>query len=481
MDSQLNTEARTQLRQFLRTHFTLEELKDLAFEIGFSFESDINAGALSRTLIEDGERKQSLACLIKKMIEHRPTVDISHLVRLLAKLSPCNSRAKVQLISRTDKQLPAELLAKIAEWAGTPTSDVELIGAVPGSIYLLTSLSEAKAKSLLKFWTNKVGENQYKVTSTKNFETLTPLAQIIWRVLVVYSPFSKLALLEIGLSWKEITEIVKRGQAVTADIHPEIPQPALFNYYGGLILLRVKNWESAILNFGRSLEVMPHFAEAHLRRGIAYYHAGQYGAALADFNEAFKDELTLVEAYNYRGALYANAGENTKALADFNQALQLDPNSSISYTNRGSVFYHLRQYKAALTDFNRAISFDPLNKRAYVCRGFTWAKLRRNVQALSDFHRAIDLDPHDAQTYAHRGIIHERLGSNRQARLDFQAALRLDPNNKQARRIMQELNAAEDESSSRYPNIIGGFVDADVFVEGTEQAIEVSFDIEAEQ
>jgi tetratricopeptide (TPR) repeat protein len=453
MDSPLNSEDRARLRLFLRKRFEEEELKDLAFDLEIPLRADIKVAAIPREIIEHCERHESLSCLIKEVILRRRTVDTSELGEMLAKLPPCKKRAKVQVIVHgADKEL-LDMIAKLKELAGTRADEIDVIGAAPGSIHLLISLPEAGAESLLKFRRGRALGSQYIVESVKNFEALTYLAQITWRVLVVYSPFSGLGLWEAGLSWRDAADLVIRGRAAAADTQPDIPQPALFNYYGGLLLLRVKNWESAVHNFSRSLEIMPRFAEAHLRRGIAYYHLGQLAAALADYDAAIKYVPGLAEAYNYRGALHAKAGEYNKALADFDQALRLSPGSSISYTNRGSVFYLLRQYRVALADFNRAVSLDPSNKRAYVCRGFTLTKLRRYGEALSDFNRSIELDPDDAQLYVHRGIIYERIGRNEDARLEFEAALRLDPDNERARRIMQELNAAADKASSRYADI----------------------------
>lgn len=454
MSSKFDTEDRTTFREFLRTRFSVEDLKDLAFDLGIPYEPGINKQALSRELVEYCERKDTLGCLIARVISLRPNVDTSDLGKMLGKLPPCEKQVKVQVISSgNSKELPPEILRALADWANTTPENVVLIGAAPGSIRLLISLSEEKARVVFAHRHKRSVENKYEVESIKNFAALPQLTQLTWRVLIGYFPFSSLELLETDLSWRDISGLIKRGQAAVANAFTLIPKQALLYYYGGIILLSLKSWDSAVFNFNQASKIKPDFAEAYLRRGIAYFNLRQYESALADFETAIKYDPGLVDAYNYRGALYAKQRKYNKALVEFARAIHLNPASAISYTNHGSALYHLGKYRDALTDFNKAISLDPSDKRAYVGRGFILAKLSRNREALEDFNRAIELDPYDAKDYVHRGIIYERLGHVDEALRDFQHALQLDPKNAKASSMVQEMNAV-DESAYSYFGIV---------------------------
>jgi tetratricopeptide (TPR) repeat protein len=57
-------------------------------------------------------------------------------------------------------------------------------------------------------------------------------------------------------------------------------------------------------------------ARAYLRRGEAYYKMGDYGHAIADFDQAIGLEPGDAEAFVYRGAVYREKGDHARALAD---------------------------------------------------------------------------------------------------------------------------------------------------------------------
>ena len=88
MSSKLDTGDRAKLREFLCSHYNLEELKDLAFDLDTSQESNVNRQALSREMIRYCERTETLSCLIEKIISLRPNVDTSEFGKMLSKLPP---------------------------------------------------------------------------------------------------------------------------------------------------------------------------------------------------------------------------------------------------------------------------------------------------------------------------------------------------------------------------------------------------------
>ncbi len=81
-------------------------------------------------------------------------------------------------------------------------------------------------------------------------------------------------------------------------------------------------------------------ANAYNNRALAYNRVGDYQSALADLNRAIEILPILVNAFYNRGATYANLGIYNLALADFNKELQLNPLS-----------IHTARYKLALLAF----------------------------------------------------------------------------------------------------------------------------------
>jgi len=66
-------------------------------------------------------------------------------------------------------------------------------------------------------------------------------------------------------------------------------------------------------------------AKAYVNRGAAYRKKGNYDRAIADFNKAIELDPGCAEAYHNRGVAYRRKGEHKRAIADLNKAMKLTP------------------------------------------------------------------------------------------------------------------------------------------------------------
>jgi tetratricopeptide (TPR) repeat protein len=263
MVKQLTAEERASLHRFSQAHFNLDELKDLAFELGVEYESlpHNTTGELSRELISYFERKDNLSCLLQHIVSLRES---DELVGLLARLPPCAPRSKVQIITRgTHKELPEDLLARLAEWAGTSGEEVELINGVPGSTHLLFSLPDETLFSL----TSQPSDLWKSIVS---FDALDELSQVAWRTVCVYLPLSTDELLDSEIRWDEIIGLIEIAKRSLQEARTNPPGRAAYHYYAGLLLLRMERWVDAIRSFSETAALAPTFSLAYLNRGFAH-------------------------------------------------------------------------------------------------------------------------------------------------------------------------------------------------------------------
>lgn len=92
------------------------------------------------------------------------------------------------------------------------------------------------------------------------------------------------------------------------------------------------DYDLALDNYNRSLELNPDLSSVYTNRGLVYYDMGNYDHALEDYNQAIekiKYEPYLAIAYSNRGNVYHEKEEYDRAIADYNQALKLDPNFAL--------------------------------------------------------------------------------------------------------------------------------------------------------
>ena len=67
---------------------------------------------------------------------------------------------------------------------------------------------------------------------------------------------------------------------------------------------------------------------------LAYSDLGQYERAIQDYNKAIQLNPNYAEAYNNRGWAYYCLKQYGKALKDFEKALELNPNFTLAKNNR---------------------------------------------------------------------------------------------------------------------------------------------------
>jgi len=90
-------------------------------------------------------------------------------------------------------------------------------------------------------------------------------------------------------------------------------------------------------------------------QGLEHYGRGEYDTAIQEYSKAVNVDPKQISAYVNRGITYFVKGEHEKAIADFTQAIALDPNYVIAFYNRGLVYKTTGQEVEAISDFENVI------------------------------------------------------------------------------------------------------------------------------
>ncbi len=153
------------------------------------------------------------------------------------------------------------------------------------------------------------------------------------------------------------------------------------------------DFDGAIADFGRAIELDPAYALAYLNRGNARSFNGDPDGAIIDFDHAVALDPGNAEAFYNRGITRASLGDYEGAVADYGSAIERDPNHVSAYINRGIMKGAGGDYIGAITDFDCAIDLDPNNATAYSNRGTARSHIDDHEGAMADYNRAIELDP----------------------------------------------------------------------------------------
>ena len=94
----------------------------------------------------------------------------------------------------------------------------------------------------------------------------------------------------------------------------------------------------------------------YLNQGVEKYEAKNYQGAIDDFTKAV--ELRSRDAFSYRNR--GNAKHKLKdyqgAIADFNTSIVINPEDLYAFNERGRVKYDINDMKGACADFKKAVS-----------------------------------------------------------------------------------------------------------------------------
>jgi len=130
---------------------------------------------------------------------------------------------------------------------------------------------------------------------------------------------------------------------------------AIIHYNRGIEYANKRDYDLAIADYSKAINLNPAYASAYNNRGNVYKNKLQYDRAISDYDKAIKLEPKHVFAHNGRGNAYKAKGQYDRAIADYNKALKLIPKSASPYGNRGLIFEELEQRDKAIADFRKAV------------------------------------------------------------------------------------------------------------------------------
>jgi tetratricopeptide (TPR) repeat protein len=118
-------------------------------------------------------------------------------------------------------------------------------------------------------------------------------------------------------------------------------------------------------------------ATIYYHRGAAHWRKSDYDRAIADENKAIEIDPNYANAYMRRGgASYGGKGDLDRAIADESKAIEIDPENVRAYNNRGVHRQGKGDVAGAIADASRAIVINPEFAGAYLARGDAYAQRR---------------------------------------------------------------------------------------------------------
>lgn len=153
--------------------------------------------------------------------------------------------------------------------------------------------------------------------------------------------------------------------------------------------IELNQWEYAVEEYGRVLEMDAKNLAALYFRAYANVHLCRYDMAKYDYETFLSIQPKHFEAQLGLAMVKRNMGRKTDALDELNRLVQLFPDSVYAYVARASYEAELQQYEVALFDWDEVICRQPLNADYVASKVQLLLQLKRYDEAWKELEQAM--------------------------------------------------------------------------------------------
>ena len=197
-----------------------------------------------------------------------------------------------------------------------------------------------------------------------------------------------------------------------------------------------RQFEEAVIEYGRAIKARPNWGKAHFKRGQAYLEKGDAAKALKDHLRAADLDAADGVAQIQAGTLLLLAGQFDAARRYAERATSNSAESAAAHTLLGNALAGLQQSASAIGEIEQAIELDPAFAPAWTALGSAQLRSGDRQQALDAFNRAVALAPASLEARLSLAHYHWATGSASDAERVLREALALQPENPTVHRAL---------------------------------------------
>lgn len=167
------------------------------------------------------------------------------------------------------------------------------------------------------------------------------------------------------------------------------------------------HYATAIQLFNRLMAFEPETAEHYVNRGLVRTRNQQWDKAMADYDRAIELDDTLDKAYSNRANLYARRQNWAEAINDYDEAIDLNPLNIRARLNQAITFREMGDHNEALICLDIALFFQPDSAVLYAERGRIYHVQGDWNCAIADYQTALSLTEVDQTQYSDLKVTHK--------------------------------------------------------------------------
>ncbi|TKJ23026.1 MAG: hypothetical protein CEE43_04735 [Promethearchaeota archaeon Loki_b32] len=189
----------------------------------------------------------------------------------------------------------------------------------------------------------------------------------------------------------KVTEMMESPDVKNKDLIKTSYKRELINR--AKIEIENKEYDKAIKNCRRALDLDDIFVEAYYHIGLAFNYKRKYDSAIENFQKAVNFDKKHVNSWNSLGLAFEAKEEYDNALKNLNKSIEIEPNFSDGWFNIGNVYKLKEEYDMAIENYTKATEVDPEFAKAWFFMGCAYFDKKDYNSAIQYIENAIKIDP----------------------------------------------------------------------------------------
>lgn len=252
----------------------------------------------------------------------------------------------------------------------------------------------------------------------------------------------RLKLLEVLLTLGRLDE----SQTIGESIVKENRQFAPVHYWLGRVASAKKQEAASIEEYRKACQLWPSYGTAHYALALACQRSGAAAEArqhMAAYQKYKADgdpqpEDPLLEsvrsldnsalAHLMKGVDLENAGQLNEAIAEHEQAVKQDPKLAQAHANLIALYGRVGRAESAEREYRATVEINPNLPQSHYDYGVFLVNQQRFREAELAFRKALESSPKYAEAHSNLGAMLEREGKTEEAVQHYRAAIENKPN-----------------------------------------------------
>ena len=165
------------------------------------------------------------------------------------------------------------------------------------------------------------------------------------------------------------------------------PNSVWVHEISGEVMESMKNYDGALLEYKKAVEVAPQQAGTHYHLGNAYWSLNMWDAATEQFRaELANDPSNCMAQWKIGNIILEEHGDSAGALAEIQKALDACPDLMSARVDRARALIKLERHSEAVNDLEAAVKADPAESLTHFLLAQAYRALGRTQEAQAEMN-----------------------------------------------------------------------------------------------